>query len=446
MLILQYDSRVPRYTSYPTAPHFSQNINHKTYCGWLKNLSSATLSLYFHIPFCVKMCWYCGCFTKVTKRYAPVEDYLRILLQEIDLIANHIEQKNPAVSHIHFGGGSPTILLAPDFELLMTKIRQRFAINKNAEIAIEIDPRNVDEEKILTYAKCGVNRASLGVQDFNPEVQKAVNREQSFDLVDDCIKNFRRNGIENLNLDLIYGLPKQTAEMIKNNIDCATSLKPDRIALFSYAHVPWMKKHMRLIRDEDLPNSEAKFAMFKTAASQLNEKGFAAIGLDHFAAKDDSMTQALSKKTLRRNFQGYTTDKASALIGFGMSAISFLPSGYVQNTSDFGEYQKRILNHEPPIVRGIEMTDDDKLRKKVIDEIMCYLEVDLDAVCDEFKKPKNYFSNELESLRKLESDGLIKIKNSALKINNDAPQIARVVCSFFDKFFKQSIKQHSKVA
>ncbi len=447
LTILKYNQQVPRYTSYPTAPHFNSQINGDVYKDWLQNLSSKeNLSLYLHIPFCQQMCWYCGCYTKVTKRYAPVEDYAYILAREINLIADLIPTKKPIVSHIHFGGGSPTILLPDTFEHLMKTIRSKFKIATDAEIAIEVDPRNVNEEKITAYAKAGINRVSIGVQDFNIEVQRAINREQSFGLVYNCIKLFRKYGIDNINLDLIYGLPKQNLRDIERNIDFATLLKPTRIALFGYAHVGWMKKHMRLINEADLPNGEERILMYQVAAKQLQKEGYAAIGLDHFAIETDQMKIALKNKKLKRNFQGYSTDKAANLIGFGVSSIGQLQSGYVQNTLDFEEYKKNILAEKLPVIKGIKTDLDDKIRKEIIDEIMCYMEVDINEICKKFNLSASYFAKEIEALSELEKDQLIKIENNVIKLNPQTPQITRVVSSAFDKFFTPSATKHSKVA
>jgi oxygen-independent coproporphyrinogen-3 oxidase len=445
--ILKYDQQVPRYTSYPTAPHFNSSVNDEVYVGWLKALpNQETISLYIHTPFCNQLCWYCGCYTKATNRYAPVEDYAHILAREIRIIGNLLRQKKCQVSHIHFGGGSPTILLPDTFENLIKTIRSEFEIKKDAEIAIEVDPRNVNEEKVATYAKAGINRVSIGVQDFNLEVQKAINREQSFDVVYDCVKLFRKFHINNINLDLIYGLPKQTLEMVKKNIDFSMLLKPSRIALFAYAHVQWKKKHMRLIDENDLPGGENKLAMYQAAAKKLNEEGYFSIGLDHFAKSDDSMFEAFHEEKLKRNFQGYSTDNANCIIGFGASAISYLPSGYAQNTLDFEEYKKNILSEKLPVIKGVEINKEDKIRKKIIDELMCYMEVDLKKICEEFSLPKNSFNQEIELLENLKSDGLVRIKNNKIKINLAAPQISRVVSSVFDKFFQPEAQRHSKIA
>lgn len=444
--ILKYDRQVPRYTSYPTAPHFKEDIGFENYKSWLKALDEKEkLSLYFHIPFCQQMCWYCGCFTKITQRYAPIEDYVSLLIREIKIIGEILGQKH-LVEHIHFGGGSPTILPKSMIQDLMATIRDNFTINKNAQIAIEIDPRTVNEEKIACYANEGINRASLGIQDFNHEVQIAINREQSFDMVYDAVKCLRSYDINDINFDLIYGLPKQNIEMVKRNIDYSLLLNPNRIALFGYAHVSWMKKHMRLIDENKLPNSKARLSMYQNAASRLKQNGFEAIGLDHFAKKDDDMFLALKNKKLKRNFQGYSTDNAEVLIGFGTSSISYLPYGYVQNTLDLEEYKKAILNNILPIKKGVKTSKEDDFRKKIIDQIMCYLEVDLNKICQEFDIDPDYFQPEILKLKELEKDNLITLKNYKITINEKARPITRLVSSFFDKYLEPENKKHSKIA
>ncbi len=443
-LLLKYDGNYPRYTSYPTAPHFSDKITSQTYQNWLKNLpENQRISLYFHIPFCQQMCWYCGCFTTITKRYAPIENYVRTLIDEFRLVADLVAQKNLQVSHIHFGGGSPTILLPQDFAEIMQEIRQHFVITSDAEIAIEIDPRNVNEEKIKTYAREGINRASIGVQDFNVDVQKAINREQSFDVVYDCVKMLRQNGNTSINFDLIYGLPEQTVEMVKKNIDISLLMNPDRIALFGYAHVKWKKKQMRLINEADLPNEKERILTFREASKKLEEVGFFPIGLDHFVKKNDSMFQAFVDEKLKRNFQGYSSDNADILLGFGASSISYLPFGYVQNTADFEQYKKAIFDKNLAVIKGIELSESDKIRKAIIDEIMCYLEVDLKKFALSEEEIKNLVEDS-QILANLKKDGLLRFKNNTLKINTAAPQISRIVASVFDQYFQNSAQQFSK--
>ena len=445
-LILNYDGQFPRYTSYPTAPHFSSEINGATYEQWLCTLPPQdSISLYIHIPFCNQLCWYCGCSTRITNNEASIEAYINALKQEITLVASLLSSKNHRVTHIHFGGGSPTLLSPQLFLDLMNTIRTLFNVDHYAEIAIEVDPRTVNEEKISAYANAQINRVSIGAQDFNHEVQQAINREQSFDLVESCINLFHQYNISNINLDLIYGLPKQTIDSIKQNIEAVFLLNPNRIALFAYAHVHWMKKHMRLIQEEDLPTNATRIEMFSIATKKLAEGGYLPIGLDHFAKPTDTMALALNKKILTRNFQGYSAESAPNLIGLGASAISQLSNKYAQNTSDLKQYKNAIMNNRLPIIRGIEISVEDQLRKKVIDCIMCYLEVDLKKQCALFNYPLDFFDKELRSLDNLINDGLVAINSGVLSIHPKARQITRVVSSVFDRYFKNQAKQHAKM-
>lgn len=445
-LILNYEGQFPRYTSYPTAPHFSTGINATTYSQWLSALPAQdSLSLYIHIPFCQQLCWYCGCYTKITNKEAAVEEYIKVLMQEITLVATLPPPQSLYVTHIHFGGGSPTLLAPQLFLNLMRSIREAFSVAHHAEIAIEVDPRTVNEEKISAYASALVNRISIGAQDFNLDVQQAINREQPFELVQSCINLFKQYGINNINLDLMYGLPKQTIASIKNNIEAVFLLNPSRVAFFAYAHVHWMKKHMQLIQEENLPNDISRIEMFGLASEQLKQEGYLPIGLDHFAKPTDTMALALNAKTLNRNFQGYSVESASHLIGLGASSISQLSNRYAQNTSDLKQYKSNILNHILPIVRGIEISLEDQLRKAIIDDIMCYLEVDLKKQCTAFNYPFNYFDSELRSLDNLVKDGLVSINDYVIQIHPKARQVTRVVSSYFDRFFKSHTQKHSRI-
>ncbi len=439
-VLLKYDEQVPRYTSYPTAPHFSANVTDNIYQKWLKNLTDDNISIYIHIPFCRKLCWFCGCHTKITQKDSPIEEYLKILFQEMKLVSNFT--KNKKIAHIHFGGGTPTILSPAQFSQVINKLKKSFSFKNNIEIALEVDPRTVGEDKIKNYAENGVNRVSLGVQDFNPQVQIAINREQPFSLVEEIVHLFRKYKINDINLDFIYGLPLQTKENMLKNLDYIKKLDPSRIALFSYAHVPWMKKHMKMIKDEDMPSATEKLKIYQMMLENFKKQGLLAIGLDHFAKKNDSLVKAFLNKTLIRNFQGYSNDPASNLIGLGISAISFLKDqGYSQNKLTIDEYKKDIFAKNFSINKGIAITEDDILRKKVIDEIMCYGEVDLLKISN---KKLEYFKTEISSLKNLLTDNLIEIKAGKITINNNARQISRIVSSKFDKYLKKADKKHSK--
>jgi oxygen-independent coproporphyrinogen III oxidase len=341
-LLARYDRPVPRYTSYPAAPHFHAGVGPDTYRGWLARLpDDAPLSLYLHIPFCHALCWYCGCHTTIARRYRPVAEYLGLLLAELDLVGTALGERRP-VSHIHFGGGTPTMLAPADLLALGERLRARFEIRSDAEFAVEIDPRPLTRETVNALVAMGVNRASLGVQDVNPEVQRAINRWQPFIVVERVVDRLRDAGISGINFDLMYGLPHQTVERVLQSIEAAVQLRPARVALFGYAHVPWMRRHQRLIDESTLPDTMERAAQSEAAADRLATAGYVAIGVDHFALPDDSLALALRQGRLRRNFQGYTTDRAPALLGFGASAIGSLPQGYVPNAVSIPKYREAI--------------------------------------------------------------------------------------------------------
>lgn len=428
------DARVPRYTSYPTAPHFKKMENQDMYLDWLKAIpDNSEISLYIHIPFCPKLCWYCGCNTKITKRYAPVESYAHLLLREIDILSSQIG-RDKVISTIHFGGGSPGMLRPNDFDLIMTKLRETFKIKQGAEIAIEIDPRNVTEGRVAVYAKHGVNRISLGVQDFDDHVLKSVNRQQPFHLSYDAVKLFREYGIEGINLDLIYGLPHQTTNTMRRTIDRALLLNPDRIAFFGYAHVPWVKKHMRLIDEQTLPDKSMRYDLFQLGAQELENAGYEAIGIDHFAKASDSLCIAAKTDNLHRNFQGYTTDTCNVLIGLGVSSIGKLPNGFIQNAPDMHVYRNAVLAGHLPAAKACPIKEEDKARSEIIENLMCHFKADIYKTALKYEFDNNHFDNELESLQSYEKLGFIKIDNGVITIDPNTKLMARSICAIFDSY------------
>lgn len=444
-LAAKYDLRVPRYTSYPTAPHFHPGVTGETYGTWLQTMDrSEELSLYLHIAYCAEMCWFCGCHTKITRKYAPVAAYMDALWGEIAMVAERLPE-NMVARHIHFGGGSPTILSPEDFVRTIDLLREKFVLKDGAEIAVELDPRTADENYVRAMAGAGVTRASIGVQDFDPAVQKAINRIQPYEVTADVIGWLTRHGVPEINIDLIYGLPLQTLDGLINTIDRAVEFKPKRIALFGYAHVPWMKKHMRLIPDDTLPDTEARWRQYEDGCRRLVEHhGYVQIGLDHFAAPDDLMAIALKENRLHRNFQGYTTDTADTLIGFGASGIGSLPQGYAVNMGEIHLYQKAIKEGRLPIARGIAISEDDRLRRAIIERLMCDLGVDLDQVAARFGRSGSEFGAELASLAPLVEDGLCRVDGNRITVTDDGRTLVRAVCAAFDLYLKQGEQRHSK--
>ena len=444
----KYDFRVPRYTSYPTAPHFHGGINSETASQWLSELDPADpLSLYFHIPFCDSMCWFCGCYTKIVNRYDPIASYLETLLQEVDLVAEKLPSRFKA-QHLHWGGGSPTMLTPFDWQRLIIRLRQRFDIVEAAEIAVELDPRDATEDYIKGIAEAGVNRASIGVQDFHPEVQEAINRIQPFEVTKQVIDWLRQYGINSINMDLMYGLPHQTVARVADQVDKAVSLEPQRIALFGYAHVPWMKEHQKMISEADLPDADARWEQAEAASDRLVELGYVRIGFDHFARPDDSLAIALRIGTLQRNFQGYTADKAATLIGFGASAISSLPQGYLQNHLPMKTYKTAIEQLQIPTARGIAIDQDDLLRRKIIEHLMCDMSVNLTDVCAEFDtKPEN-LKAEIDRLAPYIEDGICVYDNFKISVNEEARPFVRLIAAAFDRYLNDAgdseTKRHSR--
>ena len=344
--------RLPRYTSYPTAPHFSTAIGSDTYAEWLKAVPpNASASLYLHVPFCRRMCWYCGCHTSVVRRDDPIVAYAAALRCEIDLVSREIDRRLQ-VDHIHFGGGTPTIMAPESFVDLIGSIRHAFFVSPSAEIAVEIDPRRLAQEMIEALALGGVNRASLGVQSFDPAVQRAINRVQSFAETAAATDGLRRAGITGINFDLLYGLPHQTVASCLDTVDQCVELRPNRFSVFGYAHVPAFKKHQRKIEEASLPDSLERHRQSEAIARALTRAGYVQIGLDHFALPGDGMAAALRDGTLRRNFQGYTTDASKLLLGFGASAIGHLPQGYVQNEVGTRAYLQSIADGRLATVKG----------------------------------------------------------------------------------------------
>ncbi len=443
-MLEKYDRPAPRYTSYPTAPHFHPGIGADDYLRWLGGLpGEVPLSLYFHVPFCKRMCWYCGCHTKVVQRYRPVSDYAKLLLRETALVAAAIPGARP-VTHIHWGGGTPTILSAADFGQLMEAVGKLFQVAPEAEIAIEMDPRTVTAELATALAGAGVNRASLGVQDFTAKVQKAINRVQPYDMTARVVDWLREAGIGGINFDLMYGLPAQTVDDVVASTDLAVGLAPDRIALFGYAHVPWMKSHQKMIPEESLPGAQERFLQAEEAAARLVEHGYRRIGLDHFARPGDAMSRALDEGRLRRNFQGYTTDRAGALLGFGSSSIGALPQGYVQNSVPMHAYAEAIEGGRPAITRGLALSAEDRLRRDIIERLMCDLRVDLAATAARYKKTAGDFAAELSALAPMETDGLVELDGDEIRITESGRPLMRAVCAVFDRYLETGKARHSQ--
>ena len=434
---------VPRYTSYPTAPHFSAQFPAGTYREWLARLDPGeAISLYLHVPFCKQMCWYCGCNMKLAARYSPVATYVQNLLQEIDLIAEALPARMP-VSHLHFGGGTPTVLEPEDLAAVMAHLATRFQLKPDAEIAIESDPRTLADSMIQQIGALHFNRASFGVQEFDPKVQAAINRIQPPEMVERAIRGLRAAGVPNINFDLIYGLPHQTAAALCRTVEQCVAMQPDRIALFGYAHVPWMAKNQRMIADDTLPSASERAEQATLAAATLVSNGYIQIGIDHFALPGDSLAIAARAGRLHRNFQGYTSDVARTLIGIGATAIGRTPQGYVQNASETGAWSRAVAAGKLPVARGHALQEQDLLRAQVIERIMCDGSVDLAATGRALGYDDDWYGEEVPELIQLQADQLLTYADGKLSLAPEAAPLARVVAAVFDTYLRHSTARHS---
>lgn len=438
-LARKYAAPVPRYTSYPTAPHFSPRVGDVQYVSWLGALPDrATVSLYVHIPFCHELCWYCGCNTKATKRYPPIAGYLRSLESEIMNVAALVPPKH-RVTHLHWGGGSPNILSAGDIVALAGALQGAFNFAEGTEFAVEIDPRHMDAAKADAFARAGVNRVSVGVQDFDADVQAAIGREQSYATTRDAIAALRVRGIASTNIDLMYGLPRQTQASVERTIGQVLSLDPDRIAVFGYAHLPERMKHQRLMPLEALPETIERFAQAEQIGRRLEAHGYVRIGLDHFAKPGDT----LAAGRVARNFQGYTTDTADALIGLGASAIGRLPQGYVQNAVAVADYERRIRAYGLGTAKGLALTGDDKVRAAVIERLMCDLTFSASSLRRTFGTAADPVVREAEALLETAEDGLVVPTADGFVVTDVGRPFIRSICARFDAYLPRSIARHA---
>jgi oxygen-independent coproporphyrinogen-3 oxidase len=432
---------VPRYTSYPTAPHFSETTGPDDYARWLAELPvAATLSLYLHVPYCTELCLYCGCHTKITRKRDPIDRYADRLIDEIGFVGA-LAGRRPCVQ-LHWGGGTPSILGEAALARIAQKLADAFDLSALKEHAIELDPRRVTRPLARALASIGVNRASLGVQDFSPRVQQAIGRMQPFDVVERSVDLLREAGIARINIDLMYGLPRQTAREVLRSAALAASLQPQRLALFGYAHVPWFKKHQRLIDDADLPTASERLEQARVAAEVLVGLGYTAIGLDHFAKPGDELALAAQAGRLHRNFQGYTADDADALIGFGASAIGRLPQGFVQNAVDIGGYSRAVAAGCAATAKGIAFTADDILRGAIIERLMCDYAVDLAAVSSDIRAAAR-FAAEIESLAPLVREGFARIEGHRIAVTQEGRPFVRLVAAAFDSYLAANKSRHS---
>jgi oxygen-independent coproporphyrinogen-3 oxidase len=434
---------VPRYTSYPTAPHFSGAVDSTTYEAWLGGLQAdAAISLYLHIPFCDELCWFCACRTQGSTKYAPVTRYLDRIEREIEKVAA-LTGGTQRISQMHWGGGSPTVLSADDIRRLADHVRRCFPNAAGAEFAVEIDPRDMTPDRVTALADAGLTRASIGVQDFDETVQAAIGRHQGWEMTRDVIGALRDIGVGGINIDLLYGLPHQTQESLARTLASVITLSPDRIALFGYAHVPWMAKRQKLIDEASLPGPAERQAQAALAARMLAEAGYSAIGIDHFARPGDSLAQAREDGSLKRNFQGYTVDPAEALLGFGASAIGFLPQGYVQNDAATATYQLRIDKDGLAAVRGVALDPGDRIRRDAIEEILCQFRLDLDRLRGVHGAAAAPLAGIAAGLLDAAPPGALEPWHGGFRISPRWQNRTRLIAAEFDAYFQTQPARHS---
>ncbi len=425
---------VPRYTSYPPATVFEDGISVSSYRSELAKVTpEEPLSLYMHLPYCKAMCLYCGCHTCATQKQDEVSDYLSYVHKELEEVALSAPRQRH-VNQIHLGGGSPNMMSEKDLGLFFGALARRFDMSGCKEVAVELDPRLITKAQARTMRMMGVNRVSLGVQDFDPDVQQAIGRVQPLDLIHEACETLRTAGIEKINFDLIYGLPLQTPSSMARTAKLTAALGPDRVSLFSYAHVPQVKKHQRALEKYRMPGTHATLAMESIARNVLLDFGYEAIGLDHFAHRDDVMAKAYKAGTLQRNFQGYTTDTAGALVGVGASSIGQLSGGFFQNIKDIAEYKQKVREDGLAVTRGYMVSGEDRFRSAIIQSLMCDLKVNLETICHQYNYSLASLSSELEQLKPFEESGIIEREGYKIRLAIPQRQAIRVVASIFDQY------------
>jgi len=432
------EARVPRYTSYPTAPHFAKAIGPLQVAQWYADIpDDRPVSVYVHVPFCAQLCWYCGCNTTIASKYASVHNYVDTLLRELAHARTVLRHRLP-VGQIHFGGGTPNALSPIDFARIADALHEMFDIGVDTRFDVELDPRVLDAKMAWMLVASGVARVNLGIQDFDPTVQAAINRVQPVELVEARLADLRAAGLPEFGVDLLYGLPHQTEATIAATVDKVADLGASRVALFGYAHVPWMKPHQKLLEPHGLPGIEARMKLMAHAHARLAARGYRRIGIDHFARADDELAVAAGEGRLARNFQGYTTDRAETLLAFGPSAIAAFREGYAQNHTRLDEWRAAVEGKELPVARGVALSDDDRVRREIIVRLMCDMSVDLDALA-----PGRRFPDAFARIDRFAAEGLCTRDGAHIAIPPPARSFARIVASAFDAYLDGGEARHS---
>jgi oxygen-independent coproporphyrinogen-3 oxidase len=444
-ILKKFNQPGPRYTSYPTAPVFSPEFTPEDFEREIRETNAednpTDLSLYFHFPFCDTLCYFCGCNMMVTQKRDHIAEYNDYLKKDIDMIVPHIA-KERKVQQMHWGGGTPTYLTPDEIRDIGNYIKDRFDFADDIEASVEIDPRGLTREHMEALREVGFNRTSFGVQDFNPKVQEAVNRIQSEELTRQTVEWARELGFQSINLDLIYGLPHQTLETFEETVEKIIDISPDRIAVFNYAHVPWLKKHQVMINAEDLPSPDERLQILKMTIEKLMNAGYEYIGMDHFAKPTDELAVAQKNGTLYRNFQGYSTKAGCDVYAFGLSAISQFQNIYAQNIKRLPDYYKRINTNEPATLVGYRMTFDDHVRKETINQLMCNLEIDKQAIEAKFGIDfEDYFAADLPKLGVFIQDGLLENTSGKIKVIGSGILVIRNIAMCFDAYLEKMMQE-----
>ncbi len=450
-LLQKFDVNGPRYTSYPTADRFVEAFTENAYKEALEQRRlrpiNQPLSIYVHIPFCESLCFYCACNKIVTKHHERSREYLDYLKKEIDLHLDYLGQKQ-IVSQLHLGGGSPTFFSDEEIKELFNKLKEVFILSPQGEYSIEVDPRTVDDKRLKRLKKIGFNRLSFGVQDFNSDVQKAVHRLQPFDQVASLMNDAHKDGYESINIDLIYGLPLQTPKTFNETLDQVISLKPDRIALYAYAHLPQRFKPQRRIHEDDIPPAKNKIAMLSLAIEKFLESGYIYVGMDHFALPTDSLAIAKRQGRLHRNFQGYSTQPDCDTIALGVSAIGRVGANYNQNAKELEDYYDHLNHGRFPIIKGLALSKDDIVRRAVIMEIMCQGRLDYESIELAYLiNFKEYFSSEMNLLRNFQEKDFIELDDSGIQVTDTGWFFVRAIAMIFDRYLQldQNRTRFSKI-
>ncbi len=448
-LINRYDKAGPRYTSYPTALELHEGFADKEYRAHIEksNKAGGPLSLYFHIPFCDTVCFYCACNKIITKNRQHAEPYLNNLIKEIAMQGSLFD-KDRVVNQLHWGGGTPTFLSFEQMKSLMDATRQNFNLRDDdkGEYSIEVDPRETNNQTIAQLRELGFNRISLGLQDFNPAVQKAVNRIQTEQQTFAVLDAARREGFRSTSIDLIYGLPLQTVDTFSETLDMLLAVSPDRFSIFNYAHMPTRFKTQRQINDTELPTPEVKLEILQMMGNKLIAAGYVYIGMDHFAKPDDELAVAQREGLLYRNFQGYSTHSDCDLVGMGITSIGRVGDAYIQNVKQLDEYDNLISQGKLPVFKGVDLDEDDKLRRAVITQLICHFELHFNKIEQQFDIIfADYFATELSNLDQMQADGLLIRTDQSIKVQSAGRLLIRNICMVFDKYLAQKQQQFSKV-